>query len=545
MNNKKHLVTFLLILSLSLLMFVSPAGSLSQTAQASSTYSAYVTSYTLAIRNSTGSRYRIIHTLSMSNRVTVISIQRSFARIRYGKVEGYVFKNYLSRNPFKSHSAYVTSYLLTIRNQASSHFSARYTLSMGNKVLVTGEGTLYAQVNYLGKKGYVQKKYLSRTPFKNYTAYINCPGMNVRDRAASSFHALYLLKRGTAVTVTGRGSVYAQISYKKIKGYVQAKYLTTKKPAASSIVKSYISTSYPYSFSNALNLQIQASSQTDKKYNKYMSKKSLKISGSTGTVQGASNTSWNVRGGPGTNYWVVTNIKRGTRVNVLHYSNPAWYQVDFSTGWVNASPSDIAYYLNPADFPVGTTSYYQFLTLSNPTSVSPDELNSKILAGRGTLAGQGAAFIQAAELQHINEVYLIAHAMLESGNGTSELASGYRVTKVHGKNVVPRVVYNMYGIGAYDQNPIVGGSEYAYQQKWFSPAAAIIGGAKFIAADYINNSTYHQDTLYKMRWNPAHPATHQYATDIGWAVKQTITIRGLYDLLSTKSLTFDVPKYRN
>src|SRR5699024_11256103 len=57
---------------------------------------------------------------------------------------------------------------------------------------------------------------------------------------------------------------------------------------------------------------------------------------------------------------------------------------------------------------------------------------------------------------------------------------------------------------------------------WFTPQDAIVGGAEFIGEKYISVG---QDTLYKMRWNPANPATHQYATDAGWAVKQTGNIR--------------------
>ena len=104
--------------------------------------------------------------------------------------------------------------------------------------------------------------------------------------------------------------------------------------------------------------------------------------------------------------------------------------------------------------------------------------------------------------------------------------------------------YNMYGIGAVDSSALRSGSEYAYKQGWFTPEAAIIGGAKFIAERYINHTTYKQNTLYKMRWNPARPGTHQYATDIGWAYKQVSNISRLYNLIDTYTLHFDVPQYK-
>ncbi|MEH7230885.1 beta-N-acetylhexosaminidase, partial [Bacillus safensis] len=102
-------------------------------------------------------------------------------------------------------------------------------------------------------------------------------------------------------------------------------------------------------------------------------------------------------------------------------------------------------------------------------------------------------------------------------------------------------VYNMYGIGAYDSNPNYLGAKYAYEQQWFTPEAAIIGGAKFIGNSYINNATYKQDTIYKMRWSAA--ATHQYATDIGWASKQVTRMYSLYNLLDDYTLYYDIPVY--
>ena len=50
----------------------------------------------------------------------------------------------------------------------------------------------------------------------------------------------------------------------------------------------------------------------------------------------------------------------------------------------------------------------------------------------------------------------------------------------------------------------------------------------------LNSSATHmpkagQNTLYKMRWNPAHPGTHQYATDIDWANINAKIIKGYYD----------------
>lgn len=206
--------------------------------------------------------------------------------------------------------------------------------------------------------------------------------------------------------------------------------------------------------------------------------------------------------------------------------------------WVSATAEQVKKYLDPSSFSPGSTEYYQFLILSAPAGTNATELNANILSGKGALTGKASSFIQAASTYNINEVYLISHALLETGNGTSTLAKGISYNGT--------TVYNMYGIGAYDSDPINGGAKYAYEQGWTTVEKAIIGGAAFVAKSYINAG---QDTLYKMRWNPNHMAlygyaSHQYATDIGWAVKQTARMSQIYSRLTQYTLLYDVPAYK-
>src|SRR5699024_9861454 len=99
---------------------------------------------------------------------------------------------------------------------------------------------------------------------------------------------------------------------------------------------------------------------------------------------------------------------------------------------------------------------------------------------------------------NVNDIYLVSHALLESGNGKSELATGVEVGKdekgtpvmVTSKNrdklTDIKKTYNMYGIGAVDKDALKKGSERAYKEGWFSPDEAIVGGAKFINNSYVN-----------------------------------------------------------
>lgn len=76
----------------------------------------------------------------------------------------------------------------------------------------------------------------------------------------------------------------------------------------------------------------------------------------------------------------------------------------------------------------------------------------------------------------------------------------------------------MYGIGAVDGNAIEAGKRKAFELGWNTPEKAIDGGAKWISNKFVRSK---QNTLYKMRWNPDSPGTHQYATAANWALVQS------------------------
>ncbi|WP_144559469.1 glucosaminidase domain-containing protein [Shouchella miscanthi] len=203
-------------------------------------------------------------------------------------------------------------------------------------------------------------------------------------------------------------------------------------------------------------------------------------------------------------------------------------------GLIDANRQQVEYYANPLNFEKGTNEFYQFMVLSESAGVAANDINQRILLNAGILKNQGQTFINAGINYNINEIYLIAHAMHETGNGTSSLARGI----VH----KGRTVYNMYGIGAYDNCPNQCGAERAYNEGWFTPEAAILGGAQFISNGYVNAG---QDTLYKMRWDPLNQGRRQYATHVAWATLQTGRIAAMYKLLDAYSISYDIPSFLN
>ncbi|HEA6875920.1 TPA: glucosaminidase domain-containing protein [Staphylococcus aureus] len=196
-------------------------------------------------------------------------------------------------------------------------------------------------------------------------------------------------------------------------------------------------------------------------------------------------------------------------------------------GWANATRAQTSSAMNVKRIWESNTQCYQMLNLGKYQGISVSALN-KILKGKGTLDGQGKAFAEACKKNNINEIYLIAHAFLESGYGTSNFASGR-----YG-------AYNYFGIGAFDNDPDYA-MKFAKNKGWTSPAKAIMGGAGFVRKDYINKG---QNTLYRIRWNPKNPATHQYATAIEWCQHQASTIAKLYKQIGLKGIYFIRDKYK-
>ena len=226
------------------------------------------------------------------------------------------------------------------------------------------------------------------------------------------------------------------------------------------------------------------------------------------------------------------NLSLSNMVNTqINYGQPV---MQSGNDWVNADRNTVQYYLDPMNF-MDSYGVYQFLRLDYIQGVTADDLN-KILAGKGVLDGKGSQFLAAAQQSNVNPIYLVSHALLETGNGYSKLATGIDVNG--------QTVYNLFGIGAYDSNANYYGSVYAYNKGWFSVDQAIYGGAQWISGDFINNSQYKQNTLYKMRWNPASPGNHQYATDVRWAYNQVYNIKKLTDMVTNPSLEFDITQYK-
>ena len=202
--------------------------------------------------------------------------------------------------------------------------------------------------------------------------------------------------------------------------------------------------------------------------------------------------------------------------------------------WRDASSTEIKAAMNSSEFIESDTQKYQFLELDKYQGIDENRIK-RMLIDNPILLKHSDDFIQAAKNKHVNEVYLISHALLETGSAKSELASG---VEIDGKKY-----YNFFGVGALDEDPIKTGSEYAKKHGCDTPEKAISGGANFIHDHFLSNKD--QNTLYSMRWNPKNPGEHQYATDIKWAESNASLMANFYNDMKTEGKYYKYFVYKD
>ncbi|RIP34016.1 autolysin [Staphylococcus gallinarum] len=233
----------------------------------------------------------------------------------------------------------------------------------------------------------------------------------------------------------------------------------------------------------------------------------------------------------------VENLKvtldKAAKKQIDNYTSQQVSSKDNKT-WRDASATEIKDAMDSNKFIDSDTQKYQFLELDRYQGIDKNRIK-RMLFDNPTLLKHTNAFINAAKEKHVNEVYLISHALLETGSAKSELASG---VEIDGKKY-----YNFFGVGALDEDPIKTGSEYAKKHGWDTPEKAISGGADFIHGHFLSNKD--QNTLYSMRWNPKNPGEHQYATDIKWAESNASIMANFYKDMKTEGKYFKYFVYKD
>ena len=558
----------------------------------------------LNFRNGAGTSYSIIKVLNKGEKVEVISESNGWSKVKHDSRLGYVASQYIDKATTNYTIKEVNTDGLNVRTGPSTSYATIGKLNKGTRVEVISESAGWSKINYNNKTAYVSSGYLkavsTSTPdtkpedttqqYKEIKV-VNTDGLNVRKGPSTSYESIGKIDKGTSVEVISESDGWSKINYKNTTAYVATKYLDKKSTNTEDTTQQYKeikvvntdglnvrkgpSTSYESIGKIDKGTSVEVISESDgwskinyKNTTAYVATRYLdKISSNEQVppVVGGESTE-NVSGA--TIYYKALNYTLQNHVDaqykkaleggnvisssISRMSEELTTSMPQSRAFVTASKADLEYYLNPKNFTNSDKGMMQFLRLDTyKGGITESELNSYLnslpkVNGKNTVFyNQGKAFINAAQKYDIDLVYLVSHAMWETGYGKSVLAQGQTITSYKGKPLdKPVTVYNFFGIGAIDKSANVSGAEASYSNGWTSIEKTIEGSAKWISANYIKSSKYNQNTIYKMKFNYDY-IWHQYATDVNWSNGISGIMNNIISMYDTASnLEFEVPDYK-
>ena len=558
----------------------------------------------LNFRNGAGTSYSIIKVLNKGEKVEVISESNGWSKVKHDSRLGYVASQYIDKATTNYTIKEVNTDGLNVRTGPSTSYATIGKLNKGTRVEVISESAGWSKINYNNKTAYVSSGYLkavsTSTPdtkpedttqqYKEIKV-VNTDGLNVRKGPSTSYESIGNIDKGTSVEVISESDGWSKINYKNTTAYVATRYLDKKSTNTEDTTQQYKeikvvntdglnvrkgpSTSYESIGKIDKGTSVEVISESDgwskinyKNTTAYVATRYLdKISSNEQVppVVGGESTE-NVSGA--TIYYKALNYTLQNHVDaqykkaleggnvisssISRMSEELTTSMPQSRAFVTPSKADLEYYLNPKNFTNSDKGMMQFLRLDTyKGGITESELNSYLnslpkVNGKNTVFyNQGKAFINAAQKYDIDLVYLVSHAMWETGYGKSVLAQGQTITSYKGKPLdKPVTVYNFFGIGAIDKSANVSGAEASYSNGWTSIEKTIEGSAKWISANYIKSSKYNQNTIYKMKFNYDY-IWHQYATDVNWSNGISGIMNNIISMYDTASnLEFEVPDYK-
>lgn len=161
----------------------------------------YVTADGLNIRSGAGAAFDVVNTISHGDKVQVTGTENGWFKVTYNGQTGYINKKYVSQTPIEVAKAtvktevsntpatqtktnstqtvqtkpavkeqtmavrdyYVTTSSLNVRSGAGTKFDAIGSVSLGDKVQVTGSENGWFKITYNGQTGYIGQNFVSET----------------------------------------------------------------------------------------------------------------------------------------------------------------------------------------------------------------------------------------------------------------------------------------------------------------------------------------------------------------------------------------------
>ena len=571
-----------------------------------------VTTGRVNMRKKAGTSYKSYGLIGKNQSVTILGYTKNKgttwykckATVNGKKRTGYVSSLYVKKTTPATGmvNSKVTSYLI-VRKSAKTSAKSLLKIPKNTKVTIKGitqkSGKYWYKIkvtyNKKTKTGYVMSDYITvsqesssgtgtnntDSENKNDTAkagYVNdkvATCLNVRKDASTTSSILLRIPRNTVVSVLAtKGNWYkVNTSYggKTVTGYVAKEYITLG--TISSDNNTSNNTNNTTNIDTSFETQIENFPESYKAslralYAKYPNWKFVAIDTNLDWADVIKNESVVGRNVTQSNYPKGTNSL--APFSYLSTADGAYnwktdtYMVKDGTNWYSASSEVISYYMDPRNF-LNDTDIFQFEALaydsSHSISVVQSILSNTFMKGNYSVTDSATnkkvsgsykqAFMDAGKNAQANPYFLATRSKQEVGvNGSNATSGTY-------KGYVG--IYNFYNIGAYDgTNAVANGLKWAsggdskattYGRPWTTPYKSIVGGAQYIAKNYINQG---QNTLYFQKFNvkPVNSNLlymHQYMTNVQAPYSEGRTTRTAYNNMGILSDTmiFYIPVYKN
>lgn len=240
------------------------------------------------------------------------------------------------------------------------------------------------------------------------------------------------------------------------------------------------------------------------------------------------------------------NSLRSMREGCYDWSKKQFIKTD--TGKYGASRELIAYYMDPRNF-LNANDIYVFMrqlydggsqtTKGIENIIDGTYLDAKVADKNDKYYDKpySKVIMEAAEKADVNPYVLASTLIQEQGRNGTSLAKGVKYNK--------KTVYNFFNYGANGSNKdevYENAKKYAYEQKWFTPTDAIIGGAIKYGSGYI---AIGQNTYYYKNYNVLNPNKlwHQYAQNVADSLSSARFLRVNYAGDRGLKVVFRIPVF--
>ncbi|PEY42274.1 mannosyl-glycoprotein endo-beta-N-acetylglucosamidase [Bacillus cereus] len=540
-----------------------------------------ITATSLRVRSAANTNSAILGNLKNGEKVTILGKANGWAKISYKGNEGYISLEFVKVESGKQEekpgnitngaqeNGTITATSLRVRSAANTNSAILGNLKNGEKVTILGKANGWAKISYKGNEGYISLEFVRigmgpanpTVPGQviEERAVVNASLLNVRKGSSTGTAIIGHLKNGETVTIVAKENGWAQIRFSGGEGYVSLQFLKMKQGSSSyeivtssqkiqkpneveaeRIMKNMKEDAYITSGGKVVDMKqgfvrangvihiydIQIGKKltyvkggADLKFVKVVGNRiHVKIDGLTGYVNIDDVTLHPTMTGAATSYYSAKNGKLYHNVYNASTGKYATYQVGNAPKHLKEGERYEAFdktQIGGKD----SYQYFEYVPLRVTSTYTGEEIDSFLRKSNANspLVGLGKYFVSAAEKYKMNAGYLLSHAILESGWGTSRIAQDKK---------------NLFGFRAVDSDPYNGATGFKTWEEGIDFCAA------YIDKHYLTPSgnTYNGGNL----GDKAQGMNVMYASDENWGQQ----IASLMYRLDAINGSKDLNKYR-